>query len=110
MKKSYLVLVLLMFILNSCGGTKTSFQGLASESYLEFIGNPNDYSTGVDVIIDDKPTFSAKVYKDKIGRMRGEVYAIKTGRHTLKVKHQNQIIYNKEIFISSQESKKIILP
>lgn len=110
MKKSYLVLVVLNFILNSCGGTKTSFQGLASESYLEFIGNPNDYSTGVDVIIDDKPSFSAKVYKDKIGRMRGEIYAIKTGRHTLKVKYQNQIIYNKEIFISSQESKKIVLP
>lgn len=110
MRKSYLVLVVLMFILNSCGGTKTSFQGLASESYLEFLGNPGSYSEGVEVIVDDKPSFRAKVYKDKIGRMRGEIYAITTGRHTLKVKYQNQIIFNKEIFISTQESKKIILP
>lgn len=110
MKKSCLVLVVLMFILNSCGGTKTSFQGLENESYLEFLGNPGNYTDGVDVIVDDKPSFRAKVYKDKVGRMRGEIYTIKTGRHKLKVKYQNKLIINKEIFISSQESKKIVLP
>jgi hypothetical protein len=110
MKKPYLLIIVSMLILNSCGGTKTSFQGLASESYLEFIGKPNHYPEGVEVIVDDKPSFIAKVYKDKVVRMRGEIYSIKTGRHMLKVKYQNQIIFNKEIFISTQESKKIILP
>lgn len=111
MKKNLnFLIVVSLLILNSCGGTKTSFRGLASESFLEFVGNPGSYSAGVDVIVDDKPSFRAKVYKDKIGRMRGEIYAIATGRHTLKVKFQNEIIYNKEIFISPQESKKITLP
>ena len=110
MKKLHFLIVVLLLILNSCGGTKTSFQGLASECYIEFLGNPRTYSDGVDVIVDDKPSFRAKVYKDKIGRMSGEIYSITTGRHTLKVKYQNQIIFNKEIFISTLESKKIILP
>jgi hypothetical protein len=100
-----------MFLfLTSCGGTKTSHQGLENESYLEFLGNTNYYSKGVEVVVDDKAPFQAKVYKDKTGRMRGEVYNISTGKHSLKVYHDNKIIYNKVLFISAQESKKIILP
>lgn len=110
MKNKYYLIALLFLFLTSCGGTKTSYQGLANESYLEFIGDPNNYSKGVEVVVDDKTPFQAKVYKDKIGRMRGEVYAIASGKHTLKVYYENKIIYNKQLFISAQESKKIILP
>lgn len=110
MKNKYYLIALLFLLLTSCGGTKTSYQGLSNESYLEFVGDPNNYSNGVEVIVDDKTPFQAKVYKDKIGRMRGEVYAIATGKHTLKVYHENKMIYNKQLFISAQESKKIILP
>ncbi|WP_395050769.1 hypothetical protein [Flavobacterium sp.] len=110
MKNIHYLIALLFLALASCGGTKTSFQGLANESYLEFLGNPNDYSKGVEVVIDDKAPFQAKVYKDKTGRMLGEVYSISTGNHILKVYYENKMIFNKQIFISAQESKKIILP
>ena len=110
MKNSHSLIALLFLFLTSCGGTKTSYQGLANESYLEFFGDPNNYSKGVEVVVDDKAPFQAKVYKDKTGRVRGEVYAIATGKHTLKVYHENKMIYNKPLFISAQESKKIILP
>jgi hypothetical protein len=110
MKKTYSLIALLLLILVSCGGTKTSYQGLANESYLEFLSDSNYYSKGVEVVIDDRAPFQAKVYKEKTGSMRGEVYAITTGNHSLKVYRENIMIYNKQIFISAQESKKIILP
>lgn len=105
----YIILVFLM-ILSSCGGTKTASRGLTNESYLEFIGKPSVYSDGVQVTIDDNTPFTAKVYNDRVGRLRGEVYAISTGAHTLKVYFEKKLIYNNQIFIMSQESKKIILP
>jgi hypothetical protein len=42
--------------------------------------------------------------------MRGEVYAITTGKHLIKIYSDNKIIYNQQIFVSSQQTKKIILP
>ena len=102
--------VLILLILTSCGGTKTASRGLTNESYLEFIGKPSYYSEGVQVVVDENIPFVAKVYNDRVGRLRGEVYAISTGSHNLKVYFENKLIYNKQIFITTQESKKIILP
>ena len=110
MKNTYSLIALFFLILTSCGGTKTSFQGLENQSFLEFLGNSNNYSNGVEVLVDDKSPFRAKVYKDKPERIRGEVYAIATGKHTLKVYYKNKMIYNQPLFISAQETKKIILP
>jgi len=105
----YLILPLFVLLI-SCGGTKTSSQGLNNESFLEIIGTPSMYSNDVDVVVDDNKSFKAKVYKDKVGRMRGEVYAITIGKHLIKIYSENKIIYNQQIFVSSQQTKKIIIP
>lgn len=108
--KKVLILFVSFLLLTSCGGIKTSSTGLESESFLEFIGNPSDYSGGVDVLINDKISFKADVVKDKKGKMRGNVYAISTGTHTVQVSYKNNVIFKKQIFIMSQETKKIVLP
>ena len=110
MKIAKYLLLPLITILIGCGGTKSSSQGLDNESFLEIIGTPSMYSNGVDVVVDENKSFNAKVYKDKVGRMRGEVYAIKTGKHSVKIYSENKIIYNQQIFVSSQQTKKIMLP
>ena len=110
MKNIKFIVITFLLILASCGGIKTASRGLANESYLEFIGKKSIYSNGVQVTIDENTPFTAKVYNDRVGRLRGEVYAITTGAHTLKVYLDKNLIYNKQIFITSQESKKIILP
>lgn len=110
MKKAIFILVLSFLFLESCGGIKTASHGLESESFLEFIGNPSNYKGGVDVIIDDKTSFKAKVVKDKRNKVRGEVYAISTGTHLITVSYNNSVIFKKQIFITAQESKKIVLP
>lgn len=110
MKKALFILVIGFLFLASCGGIKTASYGLENESFLEFIGNPSNYSGGVDVLIDDNTSFKAQVVKDKKGKMRGNVYAISTGTHLVSVSYNNKVIFKKQIFISTQESKKIVLP
>jgi hypothetical protein len=109
MKKLYFIIILAT-ILTSCGGIKTLSSGLDNEAFLEFVGKPKDYEGGLDVTVDDKTKFVAEVNKNKSTKTRGLVYAISTGTHTVGVSYKNKLLYKKQIFISSQETKKIILP
>jgi len=38
------------------------------------------------------------------------VYAISTGKHVISVYYNDKVIYQKQIFISAQETKKVLLP
>ncbi len=105
-----LIIAISLILLTGCGGIKTSSSGLEKESFLEFIGNPNSYSGGVDVSVDNKPMFKAEVFNDKADRVKGKVYAISTGQHVISVTYKNNLIFNKQIFLSTQETKKILLP
>jgi hypothetical protein len=109
MKKMIKALAIAFIFLMSCTGIKTSSSGLENESFLEIIGTPDSYSGGVDVNIDDKTNFKADVNKDHADRPKGKVYAISTGTHVVTVTHNGQVIYKKQIFISAQETKKIVL-
>jgi len=110
MKKIILAFTIGLMFLTSCTGVKTLSTGLENETYLEFIGKPVDYKGGVDVNIDDKSTFKADVNKDHANRPKGKVYAISTGTHIITVSYNNIVIFKKKIFVSAQETKKIILP
>jgi hypothetical protein len=96
--------------MTSCTGVKTISKGLENEAYIEIIGKPSNYSGGVDVTIDENTSFNAQVNKGISKRPKGKVYAIPTGKHTITVKHNKKVIYSKQIFVSSQETKQIILP
>lgn len=109
MKKIYFIVVLAI-ILTSCGGIKTLSSGLENEAFLEFVGKPNDYEGGLNVTVDDKTSFVAELNKNKSTKTKGVVYAISTGTHMVSVTYKNKLLYKKQIFISSQETKKIILP
>ena len=110
MKKILFAITIGLIFLTACTGVRTVSTGLENESFLEFIGTPGDYSEGVDVNIDDQSTFKAEVNKDHADRPKGKVYAISTGTHVVTVSYINNVIYKKQIFVSAQETKKIILP
>jgi len=111
-KQIYIALSILFSIIlfNSCTGVKTLATGLENEAFLEFVGNPQNYRNGVDVSIDDNIFFKAEVNKDHANRPKGTVYGISTGQHTVRVSYNNNLVYQKQIFISAQETKRIILP
>ncbi|MDP4209820.1 MAG: hypothetical protein Q8928_13495 [Bacteroidota bacterium] len=104
----YISSALLLF--SSCSGVKTLSTGLENEAYLEFIGIPSNYKNGVDVTIDEKNNFKAEVKKDYATRPKGKAYAISTGAHSVSVSYNNKLIYKQQIFVSSQETKKVVLP
>lgn len=110
MRKVLFVIAIGLAVLTGCTGVKTISSGLENEAFLEFIGNPSYYSGGVDVNVDDKINFKAQVNKDHSDRPKGTVYAIKTGTHVVTVSYNNNVIFKKQIFVSTQETKKIILP
>jgi hypothetical protein len=110
MKKILFIIAIGLVVLTGCTGVKTLSTGLENEAFLEFIGKPSNYSGGVDINIDEKSTFKAKVNKDHADRPKGEVYAISTGVHVVTVSYNNIVIFKKQIFVSAQETKKIILP
>jgi hypothetical protein len=111
MKKILFAAITGLFLLSGCTGVRTLSTGLENEAFLEFIGTPSKYFDGVVVVtVDDNNSFLASVKKDHNKRPKGKVYAISTGKHTVSVSYDNQVIYQKQIFISAQETKKIILP
>ena len=110
MKKLLTVFAIGLILLSSCGGIKSTSKGLENESFLEFLGNPSIYKGGVSVALDDKTTFTAEVFKDKTRRMKGQVYAISTGKHNISVSYNGKVLIKKQIFVAAQETKEIVLP
>lgn len=110
MKYLFFFMIISSLLFSSCGGIKTSSQGLENASYLEFIATPGDYSGGVDVTVDGTTTFNALVHKDLARKIKGEVYSVSTGTHTIAVSYKGKLLVQKQIFVSAQETKKIVLP
>ena len=120
MKKLIFLFTASLFLFLGCKigeGTISTSRGLENESFLEFVGTAKNYKGGVDVNIDDKITFRAKVHNQREGdylpkkdRFKGEVYAISTGTHTITVSYNYTVLFKKQIFIGAQETQKIMLP
>jgi len=110
MKRILSILTIGILMFTACTGVRTASRGLENESFLEFVGNPDTYSGGVEVILDDKTTFIAEVNNDNAGSVKGKVYAISTGKHIVTVTYKNNLLVKKQIFVSAQETKKIVLP
>lgn len=96
--------------MSSCKlGVYSQEGGKADQAYLIFVSS-NSYSDKVKVTIDNQTQFEAKVVKEKKSKIKGDVYAIATGRRRVKVEKDGAIIYNKDVFVSTQETKTIVLP
>ena len=98
-------------------GCKSSFpvaqqSGKEDMAYLVFVGPRQTYGNGsklVQVDVDGKQ-FDARVVKPKTANRKGIQYGVATGRRNVTVKFNGQTIYQKQLFLSSQETKIITLP
>jgi hypothetical protein len=79
-------------------------------AYLLFVSQKDYANKHVTVSLDGENTFEAKVVKAKDSYRKGTSYAIATGRRKINVEYKGNSIYNKEIFVSTQETKIITLP
>jgi len=112
MKKIILLGFFLACICIGCSvGNVSQSGGLDNLSYLQFVrGGSNNYRGGVEVVVDNNPTFIAKVDKLKPLRVKGNTYVIKSGSRSITVSYKGEVLYNKTIMIGSQETKQIVLP
>lgn len=76
-------------------------------SYIEFVSPTK--SRVVNVMVDET-SFSAKVTKQKRTRIKGTSYAIAPGKRHIVVKDGKNILFDKMIMVSTQETKTILLP
>lgn len=102
--------ILFVLMLVACGGVKTSTSGVDNKTFLEFCSTPNNYRGGVDVNVDDKTNFKAEVIKYNPTKISTTVYAISPGKHVITVSYEGKVLYKQQLFLSNQETRKIILP
>lgn len=106
----YSCFALFSFLLSGCKvGNVASTQGLSDQAYLYFVSNQK-YSDQIEVTVDRDLVFKAKVVKEKKYTIKGNTYAISTGKHHIKITYRGQTLYERELFLSTQETKKIALP
>lgn len=110
--KKLLILFALPLILFSCKANFPVAQASGKEdmAYLLFISSQQYAGKDVQVTIDNAQPFTARVVKGKKSNRRGIQYGVATGARSLKVSCDGKILYEKKIFVSTQEVKQIILP
>ena len=105
-----LLTVVCCLLLSGCKvGNVAVSQGLADQSYLYFV-SVNKYAKPVQVTLDNGVTFNANVVRERKATVKGDTYAVSTGKRRVSVSYQGKTIWEREVFLSTQETKKIILP
>lgn len=110
--RKLLILFALPLLLMGCKANFPVAQQSGKEdmAYLLFV-SANEYAgKEVSAQIDDAQPFTAKVVKQKKSNRRGTQYGVGVGNRMLKVTCDGKTIYQKRIFLSTQEVKQIILP
>ena len=110
--KKIVALLMLTLGLTSCRVSAPVAQqgGKEDQAFLLFV-SPNEYAgKEVEVSIDQADPFTAKVVKQKKSSRKGTQYGIHTGTRNLRVTYKGKVLYQKKIFVSTQEVKSINLP
>ncbi len=112
MKKYVVFMVGLAMMMAGCRAHLPVAQQSGKEdmAYLLFVGQGEYGGKDVQVSIDNGTPFTAKVVKAKKSNRRGTQYGVATGTRNLKVTSNGKTIYQKKVFLSTQEVKQILLP
>ena len=111
MKTKLLLTCVVVMLLCGCKSNYPVAQQTGKEdvAYLLF-ASPEMYAKKYVTVTLDDLTFDAKVVKSKNANRKGTSYAISPGRRKIKVEFEGALLYEKELFISTQETKLITLP
>jgi hypothetical protein len=110
--KKIIYLLIMFFMLLSCRAYLPVAQqsGKDDIGYLLFVSSDKYADKDIRFAIDNMQPYTAKVIKDNKSRTKGTQYGIATGTHVLEITYNGKKIYEKKIFISTQEVKRITLP
>lgn len=110
--KKLLAIIAVLALLVSCKANYPVAQQSGKEdmAFLLFVSGNEYAGQEVQVSLDDAQPFTAKVVKQKKSLRKGTQYAVATGTRNLKVTCEGKVLYQKKVFLSTQEVKQIILP
>lgn len=104
--------LLMAFVTTSCKtGVVASQHGLDDVAYIALASSSTYANKVVTVVVDNDTRFDAKVTKAKQNqeKRKGDLYGIKTGKRHVQVYYKGQVVFEKDIFVTSQQTKEIIL-
>ena len=111
------ILFTLLIVASLLVGCKSSFPvaqqtGKEDMAYLVFVGPRQTYGNGSKLVqVDvDGTKFDAKVVKPKVANRKGTQYGVAPGRRNVSVTFNGQVVYQKQLFLSAQQTKIITLP
>lgn len=111
MKLRILASIIAVILLVGCRSYPVAQQsGKEDMAYLLFVSSDKYKNKTVNVKLDDNTTFEAKAVATKKAKRKGIVYGVSTGRRTIIVTSSGNTIYEKELFLSTLETKQITLP
>ena len=107
----YFISLALIFSL-SCAGSRTIVNQVTDASFLIFYGKKSMSTDNFgyfventyEAKIDDVVTFNIELSKKRKDSFLSKVYQVTPGKHTIKVIKNGELIINKVIFISNQET------
>lgn len=108
MKK--LLFIIVTLLMSACGAYQTTSGGKEDVGYISLIGDPAKYKAGVLVSIDNgKEVIVEVVEEGKLSRTDSRL-KVPTGKHDVRMTYQGKVIYEQNIIVFVQETKKIALP
>ncbi len=109
--KNSLLIVLMSIMTFSCTTYETTVSGVSNSSSIKVVKankTVNNYDKGLTLVIDNKEFVIGKIFTDK-NNIKAATYPILSGKNKVIIKRNNDIIYEKTLFISNRETRKIIL-
>ncbi len=107
----FMTFVLSLAFLSSCRMPVAQEGGKSDVAYLLFVSPEHYYNKIVDVHFSTlEEDFTAKVVKEKKAMRKGKAYTVPTGRATVKVYYEGKLLYSRQLFLSTQQTKVIQLP
>ena len=79
-------------------------------AYLLFVSTSDARNKDVNVTVDGKTAFTARTVKGRKANRRGTRYSVQPGKRHVKVTYEGNTLYDRTVFLSPQETKKITLP
>ena len=108
----YLYISLLSLLMLACGPHQynTMSSGKEDIGFVIVLTEQGSYSNDAVLLVDNQQSFAIeKVYKQKMQR-KAPVFKLTPGKHNLKVTVKGQTVYDKDVIIGLQETRKIVLP
>lgn len=112
MKNKLLFVFIVTMLLPGCRSSYPVAQqsGLEDAAYLLFVSQKDYVKQNLTIIVDDTK-FDAVAVKATKAKRKGTIYKIVPGtRHLIVQNDKGEVLYDKNVFISTQETKQIQLP